>query len=139
MEPLYIVISKLQKDTERKVLKIYCIGQCPCHVKVGLKQEPASQRQSKTTIIGQVSIKKRRCYITGFCYPLQLHSKTVLAHVGAFQNKCTIKHPFHTRKVWKFIEKYITLFCLEKIKTLVNYWPAQVYLGLLLKGEHLKE
>jgi hypothetical protein len=26
----------------------------------------------------------------------QLHSKTVLAHIGAFPNKCTIKHPFHT-------------------------------------------
>jgi hypothetical protein len=24
----------------------------------------------------------------------QLHSKTVLAHIGAFPNKCTIKHPF---------------------------------------------
>jgi hypothetical protein len=26
----------------------------------------------------------------------QLHSKTVLAHIGVFPNKCTIKHPFHT-------------------------------------------
>ncbi len=26
----------------------------------------------------------------------QLHSKTVLAHISAFPNKCTIKHPFHT-------------------------------------------
>jgi hypothetical protein len=26
----------------------------------------------------------------------QLHSKTVLAHIGAFPNKCTIKHHCHT-------------------------------------------
>jgi hypothetical protein len=26
----------------------------------------------------------------------QLHSKTVLARIGACPNKCTIKHPFHT-------------------------------------------
>jgi hypothetical protein len=25
-----------------------------------------------------------------------LHSKKVLAHIGAFPNKCTIKHPFQT-------------------------------------------
>ncbi len=34
----------------------------------------------------------------------QLHSKTVLAHIGAFPNKCTIKHPFHKWKsgnLWK--------------------------------------
>ena len=42
-------------------------------------------------------------------------------------------------KSLEIYENYITLFCLEKIKTLVRYWPAQVYLGLLLKSEHLKE
>jgi hypothetical protein len=25
----------------------------------------------------------------------QLHSKTVLAHISAFPNKCNIKHPFY--------------------------------------------
>ncbi len=27
----------------------------------------------------------------------QLHSKTVLAHIGVFPNKCTRKHPFHVK------------------------------------------
>jgi hypothetical protein len=26
----------------------------------------------------------------------QLYSKTVLAHIGALPNECTIKHPLHT-------------------------------------------
>jgi hypothetical protein len=29
----------------------------------------------------------------------QLHSKTVLAHISAIPNKCTIKHPFHTTAI----------------------------------------
>ncbi len=29
----------------------------------------------------------------------QLHSKTVLAHISAFPNKCTTKHPFHTTDI----------------------------------------
>jgi hypothetical protein len=50
----------------------------------------------------------------------QLHSKTFLAHIGAFPNKCTIKHPFHTtqrlhEKSGNY-ENYITLLCLEKNK-----------------------
>jgi hypothetical protein len=47
------------------------------------------------------------------------HSKTVLAHIGAFPKKCTLKHPFHTMATWKFCkfcENYITLFCLEENK-----------------------
>ncbi len=31
----------------------------------------------------------------------QLHSKTVLAHIGTFPNKCTLKQPFHTTSAWK--------------------------------------
>jgi hypothetical protein len=36
-----------------------------------------------------------------------LDSKTVLAHIGAFPKKGTIKHPFHTMatwKAWKFVK-----------------------------------
>jgi hypothetical protein len=31
----------------------------------------------------------------------QLHSKTVLAHFCALENKCTVKHPFHTKATVK--------------------------------------
>jgi hypothetical protein len=50
----------------------------------------------------------------------QLHSKTVLAHISAFQNKCIIKHPFHTTapgKVWNFM-KTIS-FCSVLKKTIL--------------------
>jgi hypothetical protein len=47
----------------------------------------------------------------------QLHSETVVAHIGAFPNKCTIKYPLQTTAYMKSLEfyvNYITLFCLEK-------------------------
>ena len=53
----------------------------------------------------------------------QLHSKTVLAHIGAFPNKCTIKQPFSLNgymKSLEFYENYITLFSLEKNKLFDN-------------------
>ncbi len=48
------------------------------------------------------------------CYMIlqQLHSKTMLAHISAFPNKCTIKHPFHTKvilNVWICMKT--TSFC----------------------------
>ncbi len=39
---------------------------------------------------------QRCCYITVVSATTALQNKTVLAHIGAFPNKCTIKHPFHT-------------------------------------------
>ncbi len=59
----------------------------------------------------------------------QLHSKTVLAHIGAFPNKCTIKHPFSHNSYMKnleFYQNYITLFCLEKL----------IFWGIILTQNH---
>ncbi len=46
----------------------------------------------------------------------------MLAHIGAFPNKCTIKHPFHNGylKSLGIYENYITLFRLEKNKLFDN-------------------
>ncbi len=43
----------------------------------------------------------------------------VLAHIGAFPNKCIIKHPFHSTAKWKVwnVMKTTTLFCIKK-----NFW-----------------
>jgi hypothetical protein len=62
----------------------------------------------------------RCCYITVDSATTALQNGACTmhnAHVGAFQNNCTIKHPFHTVatwKAWNFIKNYITLICLEK-------------------------
>ncbi len=47
-----------------------------------------------------------------------LHSKTVLAHIGAFPKKCTTKHSSYNgfMKSPEFYENYITLVC-QKQKT----------------------
>jgi hypothetical protein len=50
----------------------------------------------------------------------QLHSKTMLAHIGAFPNKCTIKHPLLTKATWKVWNFMNTTFCLEKDKLVDN-------------------
>jgi hypothetical protein len=47
----------------------------------------------------------------------QLHSKTVLAHIGAFPNKCAIKQPFHTTEVWNFM----------KAASLFNVWKKLTF------------
>ncbi len=47
----------------------------------------------------------------------QLHSKTVLAQISAFQNKMHYKTPYSHNGYMKSLElyeNYITLFCLEK-------------------------
>jgi hypothetical protein len=46
----------------------------------------------------------------------QLHSKTVLAHIGAFPYKCTIKHPFHTTAKWKALNFMKTISLLSVLK-----------------------
>jgi hypothetical protein len=52
----------------------------------------------------------------GFCN--NFTKRCLHTHIGAFQNKCTIKHPCYVHKGYmksmEFYENYITLFCLEK-------------------------
>ncbi len=71
---------------------------------------------------------KRCCDITVILQ--QLHSKTVLAHIGAFPNKCTIKHHCYTTatwKVWKFM-KTSSLCPVWRKKTFLQYYiNSQLY------------
>jgi hypothetical protein len=55
----------------------------------------------------------------------QLHFQTVLAHIGAFPNKCAIKHPFQKWKVWKFMKT--TSLCSVWKKNFLQYYINFIY------------
>jgi hypothetical protein len=101
-----------------------CIRGCEWKI-VQAKCQCVDQRWSKVKVWEMSNIRTLRTLVFLFslyrcCYikvdSAKLHSKTVLAHIGAFPNKCTIKHPFTTAtwKVWNFYKNYITLFFLGK-------------------------
>jgi hypothetical protein len=53
----------------------------------------------------------------------------VLAHIGAFPNKCTIKHTFHamaTWKVWNFM----------KTTTLFSVWKKTFFDNIIITQNH---
>ena len=54
----------------------------------------------------------------------QLHSKTVLAHIGAFSNKYTIKHPL--QKVCKFM-KTASLCSVWKKINFLQFYISQIH------------
>jgi hypothetical protein len=51
------------------------------------------------------------CYITVDFATTKL--QTVLAHIGAFPNKCTRKHSFHTTAAWKVRNFMKTTRCIQ--------------------------
>jgi hypothetical protein len=62
----------------------------------------------------------------------------MLAHIGAFQNKCTIKHPLYTKATvhekYEILLNYITLFCLEKDKRVDNVIVTQNHAWHITQG-----
>jgi hypothetical protein len=68
-----------------------------------------SKKSSSPPQCHYLMVTYRCCYTTVVLQ--QLDSKTVLAHIGAFPDKCTIKHPFHTTSIMKSLEFYENYIC----------------------------
>ncbi len=70
----------------------------PFTFRYGAYSRPIFTVHDKVACITQWSVNLVLLHNGGFCNNC-MHSKTVLAHISAFPNKCTIKHPFHTTTI----------------------------------------